>query len=376
PSGAPGAGEGYDLPRHPQPAGPPGPGAGPGYGGPGHDSRSGFDPTAAFDRPGYDPGYDTASAGSRPGFDQPGYDQPGPEQQGYGRPGHDQPGFDQSGAEQRGYDDQRGYDQGAFEPYDPRLADRDAPGDPAGRSALFEPSAGPGRPGGPAGPGGPRGAGPGGAGPGRGPGGPGDGEPERTLFDGRFGAGSRSAGSGPRPEGGPERGPGGRDARPPVMPADAYPSRPHPEPEGRPERRTTRAGDLLPGVAEEGPGGRSRGVAGQGQGAGRLLAAVAWPVMALGLFLPEGGTSAFERIPAWSVFALACLVAVGVGAFGGAQGPGTGRTWTIGAAGAGGLLAFWVLLVLPVISGNSGFALTLGTALAVAALWQTPGRRW
>jgi hypothetical protein len=124
---------------------------------------------------------------------------------------------------------------------------------------------------------------------------------------------------------------------------------------------------------------RSRGGEAPGQAAGqslsRLLAAVAWPVMAIGLFVSEGGSSAFNRIPTWSGFALLCLVLVGIGAFGGAQGPGSGRTWTLGVIGACGLVAFWILLVLPAISRNTSFALTLGVALASAAVWLTPGRR-
>jgi hypothetical protein len=106
-----------------------------------------------------------------------------------------------------------------------------------------------------------------------------------------------------------------------------------------------------------------------------MLAASAWPVVAVGLFVSEGGSSAFGRTPAWSAFALACLVLVAVGAFGGPQGPGSGRTWTLGVVGVSGLVAFWVLLVLPDISRNTSFALTLGVALASIALWLTPGRR-
>jgi hypothetical protein len=131
--------------------------------------------------------------------------------------------------------------------------------------------------------------------------------------------------------------------------------------------------------AQDADGGRTRSgqVHGQapGQSLSRMLAALAWPVIAIGLFIPESGSSAFGRIPAWSAFALACLVLVGVGAFGGQQGPGQGRTWTLGVVGACGLVTFWVLLVLPVIGRNTSFALTLGTAAAVAGVWLTPGRR-
>lgn len=137
-------------------------------------------------------------------------------------------------------------------------------------------------------------------------------------------------------------------------------------------------GDQSPAVPSESAPGRSRGEAkgrAPGQPLSRLLAALAWPVTAIGLFVPEASSSAFGRYPAWSAFALLSLVLVGVGAFGGREGPGTGRTWVLGVVGACGLAVFWVLLVLPLISRNTSFALTLGTALAAGAVWLTPGQR-
>jgi hypothetical protein len=126
-----------------------------------------------------------------------------------------------------------------------------------------------------------------------------------------------------------------------------------------------------PSVAQ--PSGEEPGWSDSGQSLSRMLAAFAWPVMALGLFLPESGVSAFGRSPAWSVFALFCLVFVGIGAFGGREGPGAGRTYTLGVIGAGGLGAFWVLLVLPEIHRNTSFVLTLGTTLAAFAIWLASG---
>jgi hypothetical protein len=111
-----------------------------------------------------------------------------------------------------------------------------------------------------------------------------------------------------------------------------------------------------------------------GQFLSRVLAAFAWPVMTIGLFVPESGDPVFSRMPTWSAFALLCLVLVGVGAFGGPKGPGAGRTFTLGVIGAGGLVAFWVLLVLPEIQRNTSFVLTLGTTLAAFAMWLTRQR--
>ncbi|QFG67664.1 hypothetical protein [Ornithinimicrobium pratense] len=53
----------------------------------------------------------------------------------------------------------------------------------------------------------------------------------------------------------------------------------------------------------------------------------------------------------------------------------SGAGWTIGAVGAGGLLLFWTLLMLPMISTNMAFLVTLGTACAVAGVLLSPDRR-
>lgn len=53
----------------------------------------------------------------------------------------------------------------------------------------------------------------------------------------------------------------------------------------------------------------------------------------------------------------------------------SGGGWTIGAVGAGGLLLFWTLLMLPMINSNMAFLVTLGTACAVAGVLLSPDRR-
>lgn len=52
-----------------------------------------------------------------------------------------------------------------------------------------------------------------------------------------------------------------------------------------------------------------------------------------------------------------------------------GAGWTLGAVGAGGLLLFWTLLMLPMISTNMAFLVTLGTACATAAVLLSPDRK-
>jgi hypothetical protein len=193
--------------------------------------------------------------------------------------------------------------------------------------------------------------------------------PDQTYPDQTYPEQSYSDQSFPDPQSHPD---------PQRYPDPSYPDPSYPDQQRYPDQPSADGPDDRPVGRSELASGRSRGGETgprvQGQSLGRLLAALAWPVMAIGLFVSETGTTVLGRMPAWSAFALVCLMLVGVGAFGGAQGPGSGRTWTLGVVGASGLVAFWVLLVLPVISRNTSFALTLGVALAVAAVWLTPGR--
>lgn len=53
----------------------------------------------------------------------------------------------------------------------------------------------------------------------------------------------------------------------------------------------------------------------------------------------------------------------------------SGTGWTVGAVGAGGLVLFWTLLMLPQISTNMAFLVTLGTACAVAGVLLSPDRK-
>jgi hypothetical protein len=108
----------------------------------------------------------------------------------------------------------------------------------------------------------------------------------------------------------------------------------------------------------------------------KALAVLAWPALGLGLNLSENHQlSLFRHVPAWSVFAVLSLVFVGVAALA-APTTGPNRYWRLGAGGAAGLVAFWVLLVLPGVDSNAGFSLSLATAAACGAVWWAPGRPW
>ena len=161
---------------------------------------------------------------------------------------------------------------------------------------------------------------------------------------------------------------------PPVGPPPAAPPPGPPGPGGgQPEWWTPAEPDAQPATrSRSAPAGMA-----QSSGLGRGLAVLAWPALLIGLVVHENGRATYlSDVPAWALFAVASLVLVGVAAFGRASGQGPSRSWTLGAVGAAGLVGFWVLLVLPAIASNTGFALTMATACGCAAVWLAPGRRW
>lgn len=103
-----------------------------------------------------------------------------------------------------------------------------------------------------------------------------------------------------------------------------------------------------------------------------LLAVVA---VLLGLFVDEDGINLWDASEAWSVFAVACSIAVLAPLLRTTLRWTDERAWTLAAIGAGGLVLYWLLLVLPAISRNTSFAVTVGVAAAVGAVWLAPGRR-
>jgi hypothetical protein len=50
--------------------------------------------------------------------------------------------------------------------------------------------------------------------------------------------------------------------------------------------------------------------------------------------------------------------------------------WMVAAVGAGYLVFWWVLFVLPVISLNVSFLVTVGVAAAVGAVWTSTDNPW
>jgi hypothetical protein len=131
-----------------------------------------------------------------------------------------------------------------------------------------------------------------------------------------------------------------------------------------------------PSQARRSPVGR---VHRAGRGSVALLAVVlgvsALALLELGLSLNFGTRSLWEVVPAWATFATLATLVVLFPAAGVAGRRVPSRTaWRVGAAGAAGLAAFWVLVALPLVASDRGFWLTAALALAGAALWLAPGR--
>ena len=113
---------------------------------------------------------------------------------------------------------------------------------------------------------------------------------------------------------------------------------------------------------------------------GRVIAAGGLALLAAGtalagLFVPYDGATFWTSAPFWSGFAAFCallqLAPLARPVFGW---PAT-RAWSIGAAGVAGLLLFWILNVLPVVSSNSAFVVTAAVMAAAGGAWLAPGRR-
>ena len=104
------------------------------------------------------------------------------------------------------------------------------------------------------------------------------------------------------------------------------------------------------------------------------LALLAGVALLLGLLLEENGSNLWDQSEAWSVFAIACALAVLTLLLRKTLSWSEERAWTVAAVGAGGLVLYWLLLVLPSISRNTSFAVTVATAAAVGGVWLAPGR--
>ena len=90
---------------------------------------------------------------------------------------------------------------------------------------------------------------------------------------------------------------------------------------------------------------------------------------------PDGAESWYESTTAWSIFATVAAIVQLAPTAGKSIGWSAERSWTIGAVGAGGLFAWWVLIALPAVSSDQGFTATMAVAAAIIGSWLSPGRR-
>ncbi|GGL90653.1 hypothetical protein [Nakamurella endophytica] len=97
-------------------------------------------------------------------------------------------------------------------------------------------------------------------------------------------------------------------------------------------------------------------------------------LVALGLSIPFDKTSSWVTQTAWSIFALlAALLVVAAPALRGSIRAPRG-VWYLTAAAGGALVGYWLLVVLPQVSSNTGFVLTLGVGAVALTAWLSPHR--
>jgi len=113
---------------------------------------------------------------------------------------------------------------------------------------------------------------------------------------------------------------------------------------------------------------------------GLVLGLLAIAAVVIGLLVEEsdGGGSPSANLwdrtsaPLWSIVAIVAAVATLLPAVRTVGNLPANLAWTIAAIGAGYLVFWWVLFILPEISLNVAFLVTIGVACAVAAVWTSP----
>jgi hypothetical protein len=108
----------------------------------------------------------------------------------------------------------------------------------------------------------------------------------------------------------------------------------------------------------------------------RVLAQLACLTLIItGLSVKEDGIRGWTDLTTWAIFAAAAAVVQTTPLIGKGFGLDVAASWTVGAVATASLVAYWVLIVLPSVGTNVGFALTMGTAAAVIGSWLSPGRQ-
>jgi hypothetical protein len=92
-------------------------------------------------------------------------------------------------------------------------------------------------------------------------------------------------------------------------------------------------------------------------------------LLVLGLSLPENDIVGWSSYLAWAIFAVA-VSAIPLLALPIARSTGSDqRAWPIIVLATAGLVAYWVIVVLPGVTSNTGFLQTAGVGCGCAATW-------
>jgi len=102
-----------------------------------------------------------------------------------------------------------------------------------------------------------------------------------------------------------------------------------------------------------------------------LLSVVA---IVLAVSIPEDNSNQWKVAALWAAFAIAAALLTLAPTFGAGLKLTQARAWQVAAGGFGGLVAYWVLFVLPSISRNVSFLATVAVVAGGLAVATAPGR--
>jgi hypothetical protein len=105
-----------------------------------------------------------------------------------------------------------------------------------------------------------------------------------------------------------------------------------------------------------------------------VLGLISLAATVIGLSVKEDGVNAWHSVHAWGGLAIAGALLTLAPALAGSLNLTPQRAWQTAACGAGALLLFWVLFVLPAVGSNTSLVVTIGAAAGVVAAWVAPGR--
>ena len=105
-----------------------------------------------------------------------------------------------------------------------------------------------------------------------------------------------------------------------------------------------------------------------------VLGLISLAATVIGLSVKEDGFNAWHSVHAWGGLAIAGALLTLAPAMARSLNLTPERAWQVAACGAGALLLFWVLFVLPAVGSNTSLVVTIGAAAGVIAAWIAPGR--